>query len=326
MGRDFSLNGKYPSVIINGRLYRYGKTPGYVEYIVENARYEKDYRAFKDEADLRAFLINLPESANHRERISAAYPDWHDVTPEQRDEYLADDRSKQRALAEAKLEAGTAQTYIMDLEGKHGPYQPQQVQQPVSHESPIERVERHLRDYKRSHAPPKRDPDLPDGEMGDLIHGLMDNSFDSGLSEAGKLRVLEGEIDWQGVSDADKAIVLAREVDFARVTPEQFAFVYEDIAFDKLEPPDATVARRLLFEALPDDLYLTLHERGGDFERAAAQSEAQPEPVMTAETAGGRLGHRPFPSPSQIVDAPSNYLAQAQQYGRSNDQDHGNEQ
>jgi hypothetical protein len=39
--------------------------------------------------------------------------------------------------------------------------------------------------------------------------------------------------------------VLAREVDFARITPQQFKFVYEDIAFEKLEPADPAVAQSL---------------------------------------------------------------------------------
>jgi hypothetical protein len=115
---------------------------------------------------------------------------------------------------------GTAQSFNMDLEGEHGPYEPQRIEG-RSNEPPAGRVERQLRDWKAYHSW-------------------------GGLSEAGKLRVLEGEIDWTGVAAVDKEAVLAREVDFARITPQQFAFVYEDIASDKLEPADPAVARALL--------------------------------------------------------------------------------
>ena len=39
--------------------------------------------------------------------------------------------------------------------------------------------------------------------------------------------------------------MLSREVDFAKITPEQLKFVYEDIAFDKMEPADPAVAQTL---------------------------------------------------------------------------------
>ena len=57
--------------------------------------------------------------------------------------------------------------------------------------------------------------------------------------------MLEGQIDWTGVAASDKKGVLGREVDFAAITPEQFKFVYEDIAFDKMEPADPAMARSL---------------------------------------------------------------------------------
>lgn len=218
MGIDKSLNDRWPSILINGRKYHFGREPHYGQYLVENAAYAKDYWVFDDRKDLEAFLINLPESADNRGRIKAAYPDWHEVTPEQRDAYLAEDRANQRALAEAKRRDGTAASYNMDLEGKHGPHKPQQVRADTR-EAPTDRVERQLRAHKRD--------------------GI------GGLSEAGKLRVLEGEINWTGVDARHKETVLAREVDFAAITPEQFAFVYQDIRSEKVEPADDSVARAL---------------------------------------------------------------------------------
>jgi hypothetical protein len=47
--------------------------------------------------------------------------------------------------------------------------------------------------------------------------------------EAGKLSVLETEVDWSGVTDRDKQAVLAREVDFCRITRDDLNTVYMDI-------------------------------------------------------------------------------------------------
>jgi hypothetical protein len=218
MGIDKSLDDRWPSLIINGRKYHYGREPNYRQYLVENANYAKDYWVFDDRKDLEAFLINLPGSADNRGRIRAAYPDWQEVTPEQRDAYLAEDRASQRALAEQKLSTGAAASYNMDLDGKGGPYKPQRVRSDAG-EEPLARVERQLAGHKRDGMP--------------------------GLSEAGKLRVVEGEIDWTGVDARHKEAVLAREMNFAAITPEQFTFVYQDIKFEKLEPADDTVARTL---------------------------------------------------------------------------------
>jgi hypothetical protein len=222
MGIDKSLSDRYPSIIINGSKYHYGKTSEYGSYLVENASIAKDYWYFKEEVDLRAFLTNLPESAdrNLRRRL---HPDWTEVTHEQRDVYFEQDKLLFRAWAEEKVRNGTAHFYDMDLEGKNGPHEPQQIAKPGSQENPVERVERNLRE----------------------------GGVAGGLSEAGKLRMIEGEIDWDGVSAKDKERILSREVDFKRVTPRQFDFVYEDIAHDKYEPADATVARKL-FEAAHD--------------------------------------------------------------------------
>ena len=126
MGIDFSLTDSHPAVIINDEKYHYGKSPEFDEYLVESAAYEKDYWCFKTEKDLVAFLINLPESAE-RNRIFAKYPDWSEVSHEQRTAYINQNMADQRALAMEKIRAGTAQRFNLDFEGKHGPYAPQQI-------------------------------------------------------------------------------------------------------------------------------------------------------------------------------------------------------
>jgi hypothetical protein len=218
MGRDFTLSNNHPSIIINLTNYHYC-IDVYQQYMVESAHYEKDYWYFKEREDLEAFLINPPESADRNLRIKL-HPDWRDVTPEQRDAYFEQDKLLFRAMAAEKLKNGTAQSFNMDLEGKHEPYEPQRIES-RGKEPPIERVERQLREWKTYH------------------------SWEEVLSEAGKLRVLEGQLDWTGATAKDKQAVLAREVDFAKVTVEQFNFVYEDIALDKVEPPDPSAAQEL---------------------------------------------------------------------------------
>jgi hypothetical protein len=222
MGIDKSLSDDYPSVIVNGRKYHYGREPHHGQYLVENATYAKDYWCFDQKEDLQAFLINLPESADHRRRIGEAYPDWHEATPDQRTAYLTEDRARQRAIAQEKVNNGTAQSFDMDFDGQAGPHPPQQIRTD-SREEPLARVGRQLRFHHG--------------------HGM------SGLSHAGRLRMIEGEIDWNGVDATHKEAVLSREIDFAKITPEQFRYVYQDIAFEKLEPADPTVAQALFDRA-----------------------------------------------------------------------------
>jgi hypothetical protein len=137
MGIDKSLSDDYPSIIIFGTKYHYGRQPGYGEYLVENADpgCAKDYWCFKREDDLIAFLVNLPETAV-QERLMTLYPDWKEVTHEQRVIYMEEDRARLRALAAAKMKAGTAQKFNMDLEGRHGPHTPQQLDGPGLKSSP----------------------------------------------------------------------------------------------------------------------------------------------------------------------------------------------
>jgi hypothetical protein len=222
MGIDPSLTDDHPSIIINGRKFHYGREPHYGQYLVENANYAKDYWVFNAKEDLEAFLINLPESADNLGRIRKSYPDWHEVTAEQRDAYFAEDLASQRSLADEKRRTGTAPSYNMDLEGKHGPHEPQQIHTAVKL-SPIERVNAQLQAHKQK--------------------GFL------GFNDALKLRVLEGEIEWSGVDARDKETILAREVNFAAITKEQFAFVFQDIRFETRKPADDTVARGLFEQA-----------------------------------------------------------------------------
>ena len=123
MGIDKSLSDKYPSVIINGVRYHYGREPEYGQYLVENANYAKDYWCFDREDDLVAFLAGLPETGE-RNRLSRLYPDWSEVTSEQRDAYMEEDRARLRAQAAEKQRSGTTQEWNLDLEGEHGPCTP----------------------------------------------------------------------------------------------------------------------------------------------------------------------------------------------------------
>jgi hypothetical protein len=219
VGRDPELTNEHPSVILNGKQYYYGRHPDpqYDYFLFENASYGKDYHWFKEKEDLVAFLVNLPGSAEQG-RLLKRFPNWREMTPEQRDACFAEDKAALRALAQEKINAGTAQAFNMDLDGKEGPYTPQRIQA-RREEAPLDRAEQQLRDHKAK--------------------GI------DGLTEAGKLRLIEGEIDWTGVTADEKKSILAREVKFARITPEQFAFVYEDIAFDKVEPADPAAAQAL---------------------------------------------------------------------------------
>jgi hypothetical protein len=110
MGIDKSLTDEFPSVHINGMNYHYGRESEYGQYIVENAEYAKDYWCFDRAEDMRAFLVNLPESAD-REWFSRQYPDWQTITPEQRDCYVAERRATLRERMEEKERNGTAEYF-----------------------------------------------------------------------------------------------------------------------------------------------------------------------------------------------------------------------
>ncbi len=231
MGRDFTLSNNHPSIIINETKYHYG-IDTYRQYMVESAHYEKDYWYFKEREDLEAFLINLPESADRNLRRKL-HPDWQDVTPEQRDAYFEQDKLLFRAMAAERIGNGTAQSFNMDLEGEHGPYETQRIES-RSKVPPIERVERQIADYKAAEAVNARRAGYP----------IEPGEWPRGYTETLKLRVLEGGMDWTGVAPRTRRPCW-REIDFAKITPEQFQFVYEDIAFDKMEPADPAVAQTL---------------------------------------------------------------------------------
>lgn len=224
MGIDKSLSDNYPSVIINRMKYHYGREPTYGQYLVEHETVAKDYWCFDQKDDLVAFLVSLPESAD-RDRILRLYPDWHEVTPEQRTAYLQEDGARLRALAAERIQAGSAFSFTMDLEGEHGPHTPQRLPErsPVANESPLERVERELLKLKES--------DI--GYCGEM------------LTDAGKLHALELHLDWTGVSPQDKRAVLAREVDFRKVTAEHIDFISQCLEDELFNPPDLSAARRL---------------------------------------------------------------------------------
>jgi hypothetical protein len=149
-------------------------------------------------------------------------------------------------MAAEKVRNGTAQSFNMDLEGKDGPYEPQRIES-RSTEPAIDRVERQIAEHKAAEAVIAKRAGYP----------IDPGEWPRGYTETLKLRVLEGQFDWTGVAAKDKEAVLAREVNFAAITPEQFAFVYEDIADEKAEPADPSVAQAL-------------------FDRSRAQAEPRP--------------------------------------------------
>jgi len=107
MGIDKSLTDDFPSVVINDTRYHYGRENVHGQYLVENAEYAKDYWCFNKKKDLLAFLVNLPETAD-RDWIRRRYPDWDDVTPEQRDVYMEERDAHFRKRMEEKQKDGTA--------------------------------------------------------------------------------------------------------------------------------------------------------------------------------------------------------------------------
>ena len=283
-------------MIIDGGRYYYGRhrDPGRDYFPVEHATNGKDYRWFREKEDLEVFLVNLPESAD-RDRLRKPHPDWADATPERRQAYRDEDRASLRAMAGEKVEAGTAPSFSMDLDGEHGPHPPRRVPA-AGGEHPRDRLERQVAEYKAMHAPPVFAPDSPAGRMGGLARALLDDSWQDGLSEAGKLRVLEGNMDWAGVDPSDKEAILRREVDFARVTRKQFDFVYRDIASDNFEPADPAVALKLFEKANPGDLAKgpRAGSRQGPGLRAGEVTHARP-----------KIG-RPPPCPDGVAPRPEN--------------------
>ena len=95
MGIDKSLTDEFPSVMINGTKYHYGKETTYGQYLVENAKYAKDYWVFRTADELREFLVCLPESAK---RLLDVYPQWVNGTDEEREMLRMERKELLRAL------------------------------------------------------------------------------------------------------------------------------------------------------------------------------------------------------------------------------------
>jgi hypothetical protein len=220
MGIDKSLSDAYPSVIINGSKYHYGKSPESGEYLVEHESCPLDSLSYRERQDLEAFLVNLPESLDGNLRLRL-HPDWRAVSPEQREAYAEQDKLLFRAWAAEKVRNGTAQAFNMDLEGEHGPHEPQRIEARGS-EPPAVRIERQIRELKsraefietvdRFTAPP--------------VHGFVDINQEERiigdswgqLSESRKLEQLD-TLDWQGVTPLQRLCVIEGEVDLNRVSP-----------------------------------------------------------------------------------------------------------
>jgi antirestriction protein ArdC len=177
MGIDKSLCDDYPSIIINGTKYHFGRELTDSQYLVENAEYAKDYWCFDHKEDLLAFLVNLPDSAN-RNRVKELFPDWHEVSPEQRSAYIQENRARLRNLMQQKIEVGTAPRFPVYPDDGSGPYRGQEPFRikTVSQELPLKRVESAIREYKETHRPsnqqdsfqPERERAKKDGTREDL--------------------------------------------------------------------------------------------------------------------------------------------------------------
>jgi hypothetical protein len=223
MGIDKSLHDDYPSVIIGGTRYHFGRELEYGQYLVENANYAKDYWCFKTKEDMLAFLVNLPESAD-RNRMKKLYPDWHEVTHEQRDAYFEDSAARLRVAMEEKQKAGTAQHFPVYPDDGSGPYCDKEPFRINSQEPPLVGIEQKIHDMK------------------------VYENFPGPLTEAGKLSVLE-RFDWSGVSAKDKETILEREVDFRGITQEDLEFIYRNLLMSRVGYVEDGIARKLFTAA-----------------------------------------------------------------------------
>jgi hypothetical protein len=98
MGKDKSLTDDFPSVMIGGEKYHYGKETIYGQYLVEHFEDGKRAWGFDIEEDLIAFLVMLPESADSS-WFRKKYPDWSNVSPEIRSARIAERHLEIRRLA-----------------------------------------------------------------------------------------------------------------------------------------------------------------------------------------------------------------------------------
>src|SRR5262249_20616165 len=63
MGIDRLLTDESPYVIINGERFHYGREPIHGQFLVEHHADPRAYWCFDEQADMLAFVANLPESA-----------------------------------------------------------------------------------------------------------------------------------------------------------------------------------------------------------------------------------------------------------------------
>jgi hypothetical protein len=114
----------------------------------------------------------------------------------------------------------------------------------AAEEPPLDRVERQLREWKHNNSPEFR-PDPATGRIGPGTYRPAEDTW-AILPEAGKLHVLEGELDWSAVGDRAKEALLVREVDFSKITRDQLNDVYQQLGSDDI---DERPARRLFDKA-----------------------------------------------------------------------------
>jgi hypothetical protein len=165
--------------------------------------------------------------------------------------------------------------------------------EPTSEETPLERAERQLRDWKSISAPVgAAEPGA--GDIGSDAAPLPNDGFGMKF-EAGKLSVLETEVDWTGVSGEDKEAVLAREVDFSKISRKDLHVVYEDIAVNFGIETDERPARRL-FDKANFEWTKTNLERAGDFWEQIDHARDTTGSLLNAVWADE------WPSPAAVVD------------------------
>jgi hypothetical protein len=114
---------------------------------------------------------------------------------------------------------------------------------PGPEETPLERVERQLRDLKHDNSP----------------------AFAADAGEIKKLRLLENQLDWTGVGDKDKEAVLAREVDFPGLAADHLNMILKGEDEDRHQFA-SPAAQRLFDEAYFDEAMKHVAHFGHDRE------------------------------------------------------------
>jgi hypothetical protein len=78
---DMFLSDEFPSVVINGRRYHYGREDTCGKFLVQNLESETDFWCFDDEMDMVLFLVNVPESAQIYDALKQS-AEWASATTE----------------------------------------------------------------------------------------------------------------------------------------------------------------------------------------------------------------------------------------------------